>query len=171
MKTVALLSLNHRIEPPKTDALLGLCDPEGEQPAYSTSTKDGPDKWAATVENKKNKPVQFVPIDKNIKVYRANGDLESTCDGMLLFDNDKSIYLVELKDVSVPGWAATALEQVVSTIQIFLANYDYRDFGRRRAYLANRRHPWFHVSYRSRLQEFKNKYHFQLYPQAEIVID
>jgi len=171
MPTVALLSPNYRTEPYKTDSRLGLCDPEGESPAYSTSTETGPDKWVATVKNEKKKPVLFVPIDKNIKVYRADGNLESTCDGMLLFDEEKSIYLVELKDVSVAGWAATALDQVVSTLRIFLSNYDYRDFERRRAYLANRRHPWFHVSYRSRLQDFNKKYHFQLYPQAEIVID
>lgn len=172
MPTVAFLSPKYRTEPVKTDRLLGVCDPEGEQPAYSTSATNGPDRWVATVVNESRKPIQFVPIDKNIKVYKPDGkNLESTCDGMLLSGNERNVFFVELKDVSTGGWASDALEQVESTIRLFLASYDYRTFKLRRAYLANRRHPHFLCSYREKLQEFKLKYHFTLCPQAKIVVE
>ena len=40
MMKVNFFAQEHRKEPVKQDVLLGICDPEGEQPAY-TSTEQG----------------------------------------------------------------------------------------------------------------------------------
>lgn len=167
MIKVNFLSQEHRCEGVKRDKLLGICDPEGEIPAYTTPLH-GADKWNATIENPDCMDILFVPIDKNIPVLRPNGDKEETCDGMILYEN--SISFVELKDVRVPGWLSKAISQLERTIEIFCQNHNYKDFKKRRAFAANCRHPQFQCSCRERLQEFKNRTKFTLYPQARINI-
>ena len=169
MSKVNFLSQGYRCEEVKYDKILGVCDPEGEAPAYTSSLNDCEDKWIATIQNIKRKGIQFVPVDKNILVYRANGDMEKTCDGMILYDRDRSF--VELKDVRVGGWLSEAISQLVTTIEIFNRNHNYRDFEKRYAYPANCRHPQFQCSCREQLQEFRTKYHFTQVPKAIIVIE
>lgn len=168
MSKVNFLSQAHRCEEVKYDKVLGICDPEGERPAHTTSENEGL-KWIAIIQNPQNMGVQFVPIDKNILIYRANGDMERTCDGMILYG--PNICFVELKDVRVGGWLSEAIGQLAKTIEIFNLNHNYRDFEKRHAYPANCRHPQFQCSCREQLQEFRNKYHFTLIPKATIVIE
>lgn len=168
MSKVNFLSQAHRCEEVKYDKVLGICDPEGESPAHTTSENEGL-KWIAIIQNPQNMGVQFVPIDKNILIYRANGDMEKTCDGMILYG--PNICFVELKDVRVGGWLSEAIGQLAKTIEIFNLNHNYRDFEKRHAYPANCRHPQFQCSCREQLQEFRNKYHFTLIPKATIVIE
>lgn len=168
MSKVNFLSQAHRCEEVKYDKVLGICDPEGERPAHTTSGNEGL-KWIAIIQNPQNMGVQFVPIDKNILIYRANGDMEKTCDGMILYG--PNICFVELKDVRVGGWLSEAIGQLAKTIEIFNLNHNYRDFEKRHAYPANCRHPQFQCSCREQLQEFRNKYHFTLIPKATIVIE
>lgn len=40
MMKINFFAQKYRLEPEKQDAVLGLCDPEGEQPAYSTNNND-----------------------------------------------------------------------------------------------------------------------------------
>ncbi|MCD7923888.1 MAG: hypothetical protein LUI85_04005 [Bacteroides sp.] len=168
MPKVNFLSLEYRCESLKHDKILGICDPEGESPAYTT-TDEGTDKWIATIQNMNQVDLLFIPVDKNILIYRPNGDKESTCDGMILYKN--SIVFVELKDVRVGGWLSEAIQQLATTIDIFNQNHNSRDFEKRYAYPANCRHPQFQTSCRELLQEFRNKYHFTLLPKALVVIE
>lgn len=170
MPKVNFLSQDHRCEEIKYDKVLGICDPVGEAPAYTTTANDGADKWIATIQNLQKIAVQFVSIDKNIPIYRANGDMESTCDGMILYGKN-NICFVELKDVRIGGWLSEAISQLAITIEIFNQNHNYLDFEKRHAYPANCRHPQFQSSCREQLQEFRNKYHFTLMPKAMIVIE
>lgn len=169
MSKVNFLSQVYRREEVKYDKLLGICDPEGEVPAYTSSVNSAEGKWIATIQNVKKVGVQFVSVDKNIPIYRANGDMEKTCDGMILYG--KNISFVELKDVRIGGWLSEAIRQLTTTIEIFNRNHNYRDFEKRYAYPANCRHPQFQCSCREQLQEFRNKYHFTLVPKAMIVIE
>ncbi len=169
MSKVNFLSQGYRCEDVKYDRVLGICDPEGEFPAYTSSANDSTNKWIATIQNDKKMGVQFVPIDKNILIYRTNGDMEKTCDGMILYG--QSISFVELKDVHIGGWLSEAIRQLTTTIEMFNQNHNYRDFEKRYAYPANCRHPQFQCSCRERLQEFRNKYHFTLMPKAVIVVE
>ncbi len=167
MMKVNFLAQEHRREPMKSDLLLGLCDPEGEQCAYST-TEHGIDKWCATIHNPNQKSLFFVAIDKNILIRKENGDLESTCDGMIFIPETREISFVELKDYRVGGALADAERQLLSTISFFLANHNYEDFHSRKAYICNPHHPHFAFSARERICEFRKKTHFRLMPQATI---
>lgn len=168
MSKVNFLSQEYRCEEIKYDKVLGICDPEGEAPAYTTIETET-ERWIATLKNDKNVGIQFVPIDKNILIYRSNGEKESSCDGMLLYG--KNICFIELKDVRVGGWLSEAINQLAVTINIFNQNHNYRDFEKRYAYPANCKHPQFQTSCREQLQEFRNKYHFTLVPKATIVVE
>lgn len=170
MQRVNFLAKEYRLEPERNEEKIGICDPEGERPAYSTSDENSPDKWVATIKNAGNVNIQFIPVDKNIVYYRDDGQKESSCDGMILYNNDSSICFVELKDVRTSGWISDAVNQLRETITVFNKNHNYRNFSDRTAYAANCCHPNFQTSCRERLQEFRSQTHFRLAPQATIEI-
>lgn len=168
MQKINFLSLKYRKkEPEQNNILVGICDPIGENPAYTTTDINNPDKWIARIVNEDKKKFLFVPIDKNIIILRDNGDKEKSCDGMILF-GENSICFVELKDKNVSGWLSEAIAQLKSTILIFNQNHHYEDFPIREAYAANCVHPRFQNSCRERLTEFRNKTYFKLLPKAAI---
>lgn len=119
MQRVNFLAKEYRLEPVRNEEMIGICDPEGERPAYSTSDKNSPDKWVATIKNTGNENIQFIPVDKNIVYYRDDGQKESSCDGMILYNDDSSICFVELKDVRTSGWISDAIDQLKETIKVF----------------------------------------------------
>ena len=170
MQRVNFLAKEYRLEPVRNEEMIGICDPEGERPAYSTSDKNSPDKWVAAIKNTGNENIQFIPVDKNIVYYRDDGQKESSCDGMILYNDDSSICFVELKDVRTSGWISDAIDQLKETIKVFNKNHDYHNFSDRTAYAANCCHPNFQTSCRERLQEFRSQTHFRLAPQATIEI-
>ena len=170
MRRGHFLANDYRLEPVRNDKEAGICDPAGEKPAYSTADKDSPDKWVATIKNLERKDFQFVPVDKNIVYYREDGQKESSCDGMILYNEDSSVCFVELKNVRTAGWLADAVSQLPKTIAVFNQNHNYRDFPDRTAYAANCHHPSFQNSCRELLQEFRSKTHFRLAPQATVEI-
>lgn len=158
-------------EPEKTDSLLGICDPGGEDCAFTTNDVSCTDKWCATIHNPKKRTLRFVAIDKNMNIRKANGDLESTCDGMIYMKSERDVFFVELKDYHTGGALSEALKQLRNTILIFLSLHRYDSYHDRRAYICNPVRPHFASSYRQLSSEFRQKYHFRLYPQADIVID
>ena len=120
MKKVNFFAQEHRKEPVKQDELLGICDPEGESPAYTT-TEHGDDKWCAVIENKQRKMFQFIAIDKNIEILRSDGNLENRCDGMIYVAASRELCFVELKDDRV-GYISNAKSQLLKTLKCFLTN-------------------------------------------------
>lgn len=122
MQRVNFLAKEYRLEPVRNEEMIGICDPEGERPAYSTSDKNSPDKWVATIKNTGNENIQFIPVDKNIVYYRDDGQKESSCDGMILYNDDSSICFVELKDVRTSGWISDAIDQLKETIKVIQFN-------------------------------------------------
>jgi hypothetical protein len=81
-------------EPIRNDTLFGICDDKDSAPAYTDT--ENQDIWIAKVINEKNIDVSFIAIDNCILILKEGSkDKESTCDGMLKFENN--IYLVELK--------------------------------------------------------------------------
>lgn len=119
MRRVNFLANAYRLEPVRNDKEAGICDPACEKPAYSTADKESPDKWVATIKNPERKDFQFVPVDKNIVYYREDGQKESSCDGMILYNEDSSVCFVELKNVRTAGWLADAISQLTKTIAVF----------------------------------------------------
>ena len=169
MMKINFFAQKYRLEPEKQDAVLGLCDPEGEQPAYSTNNNNCGDKWCAIVKNDERKGIQFIPIDKNIDICRSDGSLENRCDGMLYVETTRELSFVELKDYRVGG-LSTAINQLSTTLEYFLANHNYLDYHNRRAFACRPSHPHFMYSARQAIQEFYNKTHFRLMPMATIVM-
>ena len=110
-----------------------------------------------------------MPVDKNIIWFKENGvDKESSCDGMILVEQNEMIVFVELKDISTGGGFSKAIDQLKTTIECFLANHRFEDFKVRRAYASNRHHPYFHYSKKDEIEEFRKRLHFSLYPEATI---
>ena len=120
-------------EAPQATKEFGLCDDQNSRKAYSNV--DDSSKWIAIVKNENKIRVQFTPIDNcmNIKKYGSN-DLESTCDGMLTFEN--SIYLVELKDRK-KGGASAAKDQLKNTIRLlYVYNSDELSKTNKKAFVC-----------------------------------
>lgn len=174
------LSTNNN-EPLRTDSEFGLCDNNSpkhkEEPAYSNNdikyrdSRKAEDKhlrWVATVVNSSNIPVRFYAIDKRIQIL-INGDEQSLCDGMLVF-NDK-LYLVELK-VKKEEWLDDSINQLRSTIS-FLQQYhtnELAQFKSKKAYACNRKHPNFALSHAATMNRFYQETGFRLDIQATIHI-
>ena len=151
----------------RQEAIVGICDPEGEQYAYTT-IEHGNDKWCATIKNSQHKKFLFIAIDKNIIIIRADGNLESTCDGMVYIPQTRELSFVELKAYHTGGYISSAEGQLLSTLKYFLANHNYKDYHSRRAYACNPHRPAFAVSARKQINEFYKLTHFRLMPQATI---
>lgn len=169
----------YRHEPVKHDRLLGVCDPHGNAPAYTTATREGKDKWIAEIYNPCQIGVQFVAVDNNMRLHDDNGNQRKACDGMILYpltskdDKNKvseNVCFVELKDWIDGGWLTKATEQLKETIEIFNANHNYKDFRHREAYAVNRRHPRLNSAHKDKMQKFRNETHFRLIPVATIKI-
>ena len=150
------------------EIVFGLRDDGNTLPAYIDSGDKK--KWIATVINEHAKAITVTAIDNCIKVYRKNGELESTCD--IMMNTGEGLYLVELKS-KVSDWQSGGVEQLESTIILLKAhaNEFYSSFKRRKAYVANRRHPRFHHAEIEDMERFRDVHKIRLYLEATIPID
>jgi len=150
----------------RTNALFGLCDKEDNSKAYSTL--DTPDKWIATVVNNENKTIIFTPIDNCIEILKeGTNQKESTCDGMLTFEN--TIYLVELKNQRTQ-WQNKAIQQLENTMRLLLESQDLDKFKYKKAFACNKKHPNFVTIDNERNKRFFKNYGFRIDLQAKIII-
>ena len=126
-----------------TAPLFGICDEESGRAAYIDTENE--DIWLAEVTNKEEKKVAFVAIDNCIEVLEENGDMAKRCDGLLVYE--QNLVFVELKRVR-KNWVKDGVEQLKATIAHFKENSDESDFSRKRAFLANSKHPQFKYSHK-----------------------
>lgn len=145
-------------EAARTDTVAYLIDKE---PACTT-LEQGPYRQV-TIKNPLGLSYQFVPIDHNIVIYRDNGEMASTCDGMLHYGGRKNVFFVELKDRS-GDWIDDAVSQLGNTIEIFSQQHPHNTLGKKRAYAANRQHLAYqsNSSHKELYDKFRNKYHYRL---------
>ncbi len=171
MKEIDFFAADIFREEPRTDNIFGINDAiqEGDHNGMAYTTTDTDNKWNATVKNENYRPVTFEPLDHNIDVKDENNNQYSLCDGMLYTDNNDDLIFVELKDQD-KDWISKDIMQLESTIKLFTANHDYKDWKRRSAFAANSKHPQFKFSHRTEMQEFKNATHFSLRIVATINI-
>lgn len=154
-------------ESPRTDNLFGICDDENNTPAYTTISNENT--WGAIVKNENQIPVTFTAIDNCIIILKQDSqDQESTCDGMLTFN--ESLFLVELKNQNTGGWIPKAVNQLENTIKMLLTQSDLKEFKYKKAYACNRKHPRFQVIDHERKITFFRKYGFRIDIQATIDI-
>lgn len=166
MSKVNFLKREYRIEEAQQSIRCGIVDGVNSAPAYTTLSLA--EKWNATIENPQARTFQFVPVDNNIVYYKPDGNKERSCDGMVLVEENNLIAFVELKDVRKGGYA-DAINQLMTTIIVFLANHQYDIFRFRRAYAANIAHPTFQYNMKDQIEDFR-KLHFVFFPEAIIRI-
>jgi hypothetical protein len=147
-------------------ALFGICDDNNqpEAPAYLNDTNSKT--WTAEVRNDQKIEVTFTAIDNCIPIFRENGEMESRIDGLLTYNSDRLIF-VELKIVR-ESWIPGGIQQLENTIELFSAQNDLSSYKKRRAFLANKKHPRFKFSHKETMQVFKNKTGVRLIISANI---
>lgn len=142
----------------------GICDFEG---AHASIIDENPELWIAVVLNDNQKNITLTAIDNCIEILRENGEMESSCDGMLTYDSDIDFF--ELK-VKRENWIQGGIQQLVITVGIFFENNNIADYRRKRAFLANKKHPQFKFSHKEDMQKFKNRTGIRLIITNEIKI-
>ena len=158
-------------EQPRKDLLFGVNDgtqQNGEESLAYTTSDEGDKPWNANVDNHEGHEVLFTPLDHNIIIHPTPGETYSLCDGMLRQGNDWLAF-VELKVVG-EGWIQSNIDQLESTIRLFLSNHDYKAYRHREAYAANRKHPSYHFSHKVQMNEFHSKTKFRLLMQNSIKV-
>jgi hypothetical protein len=150
-----------------TEIRFGICDDDNELPAYIDSID--PNIWIATVSNDASKTVTFTAIDKCIDFPLIDGDMPSRCDAMLTCDN--CLYVIELKNKRA-NWQSGDIEQLEATLQNLIEELGqtYNNYRHRKAYVANRGHPRFHVIENETMEKFRDIYRVRLNLQATIRI-
>lgn len=150
-------------------SLFGLCDDKTNQRAYiATETQSN---WIAIVENPNQHEVKFIGIDNCVPIFRANGEIESRCDGLLLY-NDNLIF-VELKERDIPPakWVKKGYEQLKTTILLFKQENDLSKYKSLKAYLVNSMRPNVPITQINKIQQFYTETSILLYIQQLIRLD
>ncbi|MDR2086811.1 MAG: hypothetical protein LBP72_06510 [Dysgonamonadaceae bacterium] len=140
-----------------------------EEPVKKVSYDEG----VAKIENKNNRSIYFVPVDKNIICYKPNSkDIESQCDALLICLRPQAIYdlyFVELKNVR-KDWITDGIEQLKTSISNLTSVYSVACISKKMAFLANGKHPYYHFSLKEKMEKFRNETGFRLNICAEITI-
>lgn len=147
------------------EALFGLYDKEDKTPAKINLSQKG--KWNATVINPTHKNITHTAIDHCIEILRKNGEMESRCDCMLTYPFN--IIFIELKNKG-SDWINEGINQIEVTINSFEKNHDLSEIKHKRAFVANRKHPNFHVIDNERKRNFWDKHRVRLNVDSEIII-
>lgn len=154
-------------EPVQANEEFGICDNQDGTKAYTSVSNST--NWIATVINKTQIEVSFTAIDNCIIVLKeGTQDKESSCDGMLTFNNN--VYLVELKNQRTRGWLPDAIDQLKNSIKLLKANNNLEEIRCKKAYACNRKYPNFQVMEVERKRKFFDETGFRIDAQAEIVI-
>jgi hypothetical protein len=126
------------------------------EPAKIVPFDDG----VAKVENDNNWNTYFVPMDKNFVCYKQKSkDQESLCDALLicvrpLVEKKYDLYFVELKDKDKKA-ITEGIDQLKNTISIIKSCYSLSCISKKRAFLANKRHPDFNIGQSEEKEKFR----------------
>lgn len=147
----------------------GIYDAEDKKPAIITVYDE--QLWNAIVINKRSIEIVFTAIDNCITIVRDNGEMESSCDGMLTYEN--TLLLIELKNKR-GSWQYEGLSQIESTIKKMKIEQPdlYNSFKKKKAIIANRKHkkPLFQETNFEQREYFWNNYKARIQFEAEIII-
>ena len=148
-----------------SEAFFGLYDKEDESPAMIVHIQK--DKWNATVINPTQKQITHTAVDNCIEILRENGEMESRCDSMLTYADN--IIFIELKNKG-SDWKSDGISQVEITIQNFIRSHNLSAIKYKRAFVANRKHPYFQVIEDLQAKKFWDDYRVRLSVGSEINI-
>lgn len=132
----------------------GLCDdpPPSKSPAYIEEIDQTI--WIAKVNNPNTEKVTFFAIDNCVEVLRADGKMESRCDGVLSYSNN--LIFVELKSRKSKKWFKGGREQLTTTIKNFMLHHDISEYSKVEAYVCNKLRPLAHTGQAANIQKFKD---------------
>lgn len=149
---------------------IGICDdpPPSNNPAYLD--EENTIKWIGKINNINLKFIEFYAIDNCVTLLRADGNMESRCDGLLKFGNN--LIFVELKSRDAPAkkWLKKGREQLTETINRFKAEHDISFFDKIEAYVCNNVKPLAASGHAVNIQKFKDDTGLILRGQQEILI-
>lgn len=169
MEEIDFFNDSYRCEPIRDDECFGIKDGDDDkdQPAYTSTTVKNPE---AIVVNSNREKVQFIPLDRNIKITKkGTTDRESLCDGMLYID-ETYIAFIELKAMK-QKWISKATLQLKNTIQIFKEYHRIDQYKVKYAYAANRKHGYCsHTSHRELKFLFFHETEFKLRLKNTIIL-
>jgi hypothetical protein len=145
-------------EPPTKDIIFGICDDQNGQKAYID--RSDKDKWIATVFNERSFQLIFTAIDKGVINDNEHPNM-GRCDGMIT--SNEHIYFLELK-LQRKGGIAKAKCQLASTIDIFNQVHPNKleTYKHRKAFICNKKYPYFHVIEHEEKMAFFVKYKARL---------
>ncbi len=151
--------------------IFGLCDDTTSRtpltrPAYIDENDEN--KWIAEVVNSNEYAVDFYAIDNCVEIRRPDGKVESRCDGMLYYNN--KLIFVELKDRHRNGWLSKGSKQLITTYNIFKANYDITQYNKIEAYVCNRQRPYTYPACMIVIQKFKIETGLELKSNRNIIL-
>jgi hypothetical protein len=106
--------------------------------------------------------------DNCLKIKRVDGNLESTCDGVL--KESQNLIFVELKERGGGSWFGDGRKQITNTINLFKASYDIANFASVSAYVCNRLKPLSNSGRATSIQMFKDATGYVLYDKNEIIV-
>lgn len=152
--------------------LFGICDdaPVAGAPrrrAYIDHSDS--DKWLATVVNQPRHQVVFKGVDNCITILKGNGNLQSRCDGILLYD-DFTLF-IELKSRADDStkWMTESASQVKQTIKDFRRGHP-EDTTFMEAYLVNAQRPAFQEGRQNFIDRFYKDTGVILHVEATIIL-
>jgi len=150
------------------EKLIGICDdpPPLRTPAYLDLNNRN--NWIAIVNNISEKDFSFHAIDNCIEILRADGSIDSRCDGLLKVEND--LIFVELKNRASSGWLSKGRNQITNTINLFKIYHNINDFDDIKAYVVNKQRPYSNTIHFSEIQKFRSDTNLILRIKQEIVI-
>ena len=146
-------------------AEFGLRDGVNEEMAYVDFQNKN--EWICTVINDNKIEIEFRAIDKCVIALKENGDKEKSCDAMLTYG--ENIDFVELKNKR-GEWITEGRLQLEKTIELFDLHHGLNNFKHKRAFVANKKHPDFHVLENETMRRFFTKYKVRLNVEATIKI-
>ncbi len=160
--------LNEDCQSYTQEVRFGICDDDNKKPAY-IATGPNEKEWIATVVNKQPKVITFTAIDNCIEILREDGNMESRCDVMMIYENN--IIFVELKDKR-EDWRTLGINQIEITLTHFISNHTeyYKSFKKKRAYVANRKHQISKVANFELGKRIFSEYNIRLHLKSEIEI-
>jgi hypothetical protein len=151
--------------------LFGLCDdpPPAKNPAYIDENNGS--KWIAVVVNEYRYDITFTAIDNCIKIIREDRKPAKRCNGVLSYNS--TITFVELKERGAVGneWVEDGEKQLRSTLSYFEKEDLAKNFTKKKAYIANNRHPKFKDSQTRRMNQFFEDTGYVLRIENRIILD
>jgi hypothetical protein len=147
----------------------GICDDKPNQRAY-INTDDG-EKWMAVVKNDTRQEITFTALDNCIEMRKANGKMESRCEGAITYNNTIIFLEIKKRTGDASTWAKDADKQLRNTISSIEAKIDLKDFPIKRAAITNCLQRRSNEKHTVRMKKFQEDTGYILRVENRVILD